>query len=178
MARLRTWVLACTAVLGLALGASADCNSPKTIAELRDCWKQSWNRQNLEAVVQLYANDGSLITGDGRFHGPSDIKAYLKPKIDSALQFEFSSIEHAEPSDLGYDSGTFQQRITPKTGGEAQQQDGSYLLVARKDKGRWLIVQHAFIAKKAGTPPAPCAVCMVKLGSPPAPALGKTSPPS
>lgn len=170
MARLRTWILVCTAVLGLVLGASADCNSPKTIADLRDCWQESWNQKQLDAVVQLYANDGTLLTGDGRFHGPNDIKAYLKTKIDSAsIQFVFSSVEEVEPNKFGYDSGTFQEHITQKPGGATQQEDGNYLLVARKDdKGRLLIAQHAFVAKKAGTPPAPCAACFAKVGDLPA----------
>jgi ketosteroid isomerase-like protein len=158
---LRTYALLFTAVLGLAFGARADCDGPKTVAELRDCWQQSWDSKQIDAVVQLYADDGVLITGDGRFQGHADIKTYLKTKMDSGnVQFAFDSLTHVEPNKFGYDSGTFSENSTSTSG--AAQQDGSYLFVARRDeKGTLSIVQQAFVVKKPRPPVAPCPQCFL-----------------
>lgn len=159
---LKAFVLVVAAILGMTFGVRADCNSPKTITELQNCWQQSWNSKQLDAVVQLYADNGTLVTADGRFQGRVNIKTYLKQKMDSGnIQFAFETLAHVEPNAVGYDGGTFQENGTLTSGGP-QQQGGSYLLVARRDdKGKLVIEQHAFVAKKPGPPAAPCTACFL-----------------
>jgi ketosteroid isomerase-like protein len=161
MQRLKGLALVCASVLAVALTATAQCSSPKTTDELRQCWQDSWNKKQLDSVLQLYADDGTLLTADGRFHGRDAIKAYFVSKMDAAnVQFALVSIEKSAPNKIGYDSGSFQETSIQKNGGPAQQQDGNYLLIAQKDeKGNLLIVQHAFVAKKPSPAAAPCGAC-------------------
>ena len=168
MRKLRFWTWVCGAVLALALGASAiDCTGPKTTQDLRECWRQSWDQKDLNALLSLYSDSASLLTGDGRFEGIDKIKAYFQPRISANTQFTFTTVGHVEPNQFGYDSGTFQQVIP-----QSQPQDGNYLFVAQKDgRGRLRIVQHAFIVKRTGAPGAPCPQCFAKLDSPSARAL-------
>jgi ketosteroid isomerase-like protein len=157
MQRLRIWASVCAVVLGLALGARADCSNPQTIKELRDCWQESWKQKDLTALLSLYSDNASLLTGDGSVDGIVKIKAYLQTKINLNTQFVFTTVSHIEPSEYGYDSGTFQQTIP-----QSQPQDGSYLLVAQKGaKGRLRIIQHAFVTKRSAPVTAPCVTCFL-----------------
>jgi ketosteroid isomerase-like protein len=140
---------------------ATDCTGPKTTQDLRDCWQRSWNQKDLNALLSLYSDTASLLTGDGRFDGIDKIKAYLQPRINANTQFTFTTVGHVEPNQFGYDSGTFQQAIP-----QSQPQDGNYLFVAQKgEKGRLRIVQHAFVTMKPNTPPAPCPQCLAKVDS-------------
>jgi ketosteroid isomerase-like protein len=157
MQRLRILASVCAVVLGLAFGAKADCSNPHTVKDLRDCWQLSWNQKDLKGVLSLYSVNASLLTSDGRFDGIDKIKAYLETKINLNAQFMFTTVSQVEPSEYGYDSGTFQQTIP-----QAQPQEGSYLFVARKGAaGRLHIVQHALVTKKSAPGVAPCVTCFL-----------------
>lgn len=147
-------------VLLLALGAMADCNAPKDVKELQNCWKQLWDSNQLDSFMQLYAENATLLrSSGGRFVNRKDIKTYWEQVRNAAnVKFEISLLPPVMVGDLGYDSGNYQENDTAKKDNTTGHEEGGYLVVAEKFKDKWLIVQQVFVVVKP-QPVAPCVAC-------------------
>lgn len=155
-----------TLVFSLTITAAwADCVSPKTVKEVRDCWVTNWNDKNLNRVVSLYAEDATFENSDGTFIGREQIRAALQKLMESGnVQLTVSSLKGDTSGELSYDSGSFDETITTGgvmikggvvikggvkvSGGDSKKEHGSYLVVLKKEKGKLLIVQHASVTQQ------------------------------
>ena len=120
------------------------------LAKVAEQWATYWRSQQLDPLVALYADDAVFLTGQGdRFTGKSVIRDIFR----SALQTNKSNLTvrsvRTEVSDnLAFDSGEYHEVITP-SGGEKRELTGNYIIVFRKQGGKWLIVEHAWTDKPA-----------------------------
>jgi ketosteroid isomerase-like protein len=152
MQMLRSLATLIATVVLLALGALGDCSSPKGVGELQDCWQQLWNNNEFDSLMQLYAENATLLRRSGQFVGRTDIQTYWERVRNPAYATFSTSIVPVATVDLGYGSGTFTEDDRLKKNGTVIHHQGGYLVVAQKFKDKWLIVQQAFVVNNL--PPA------------------------
>jgi len=136
------------------------------IAKARAAWENSFNSKDLPGLMSLYADDAALLATSGeRIVGKDKIAAYFKALFDSSstLHVKLNSETTASASDLGYDSGTYEEVVTHaggttisgnvvvsgnvqiSGGGESREiSNGSYLFVLTRKAGKWLFTQQAW----------------------------------
>jgi ketosteroid isomerase-like protein len=142
-------------MIGLPLAAAAD-----PFEKLREEWAQDLQAKRVDAATTLYAPDAVFIQPDGtRVTGSTairDLYEQITSAFDSRLQF---TSEHVEISgDLGYDSGTYAEKLRTRATGRSALMKGSYLTIYRRGKdGNWRIVEQMWTGPqtKAGQAEAP-----------------------
>jgi uncharacterized protein (TIGR02246 family) len=117
-------------------------------AKAADRWATYWRSQQLEPLVALYAEDAVFLTGQGdRFTGKSAIRDIFKKALETnKSNLTVRSVRSEVSDNLAYDSGEYHELITP-IGGEKRELTGNYIIVFRKENGKWLIVEHAWTDK-------------------------------
>ena len=132
--------------------------------QLREKWVKSWNSKQLDELLKLYAEDAVLSPPSGeRIVGTDKIRIYFKAIFDgaSSLNIRVDSKKEYASGELEYDNGVYEDTVTRAGGvsfggnialggnlavgggGGKSTTQGSYLVVVRRDNGRWLIVQQA-----------------------------------
>jgi ketosteroid isomerase-like protein len=109
------WIF--TLALGTFLGCSlADAQKPnEDIAKARAAWESDFNSKDVPGLMSLYAEDAALLPPSGeRIIGKDKIAAYFKTLFGSSstLHVKLDSENTANASDLGYDSGTYEEVVT------------------------------------------------------------------
>jgi uncharacterized protein (TIGR02246 family) len=124
-------------------GAWAACSSAeeKQIADIRSAWLSNWNTKQLDNVINLYATNATYLPADGtRVSGQNDIRAYMQKLIGSKDSVQSVTLDCS--GDIVYDSGTY-----TAVGDDGKHVEGSYLVVLKRENGKWLVVQHASTTK-------------------------------
>lgn len=124
--------------------SSAGQTGSKEIASISELWAREWSARHPETVLALYADDAVFYAPDrGRVSGRAAIndlfnlmQGMVIPSI--AMHSTRSQIAGA----LAYDSGTFEETLTMKADGSKQNYHGTYLIVLRREAGKWLIIEH------------------------------------
>jgi uncharacterized protein (TIGR02246 family) len=134
------------------------------INQLKAQWIQHWNAKELEALIALYADDAILLPASGsQIVGKDRIKEHFKQILDSAPSIHIQLMSDGTDSsgDLAFDSGTYEDTLagggatfgnsavfnSAVFGGGQTKTVGSYLVVARKQAGKWLFSQQAITEK-------------------------------
>jgi ketosteroid isomerase-like protein len=143
--------------------ASAECTAAeeKEIAAVRDAWMNSWNAKQLDNVMKLYASEATYLSPDGqRFSGREKIRAFFETILNSKAAASGVSLDCS--GDFAYESGTYTQDFPGGSGmmgnskvlgtatvteGGGKHSEGNYLVVLKRQDGKWLLVQHASTAK-------------------------------
>ncbi len=150
---MRQLLIAATLLLGTC-AALAQCkpNDVKEITEIRETWVKEWNAKHIENVAKLYAMEAFYLPSDGtRVTGQSEIQAAFEKLSDSTVAVRSTSLSCA--GDVAYDTGSYTQDLPSSTltggatGSGSKRVEGSYLVVLRQTKGKWLIFAHASTAK-------------------------------
>jgi ketosteroid isomerase-like protein len=136
----------------------------ENINQTRMQWVNNWNAKQLDGVMALYTENTVLVPPNGdRIVGKDKIRAYFKQILDSAttMTIKVSSEKTDSSGDLGYDGGSYEQTIVRGGGavisgkavvsgnavigggGGQTKTTGNYLVVLRRETGKWLIVQQA-----------------------------------
>jgi len=160
---IRVWVAVialCVVACSISVRVAAQCKpaEEKQTAEVRELWVTNWNARQLDNVVKLYATDAAYLTADGsRASGQSEIRASLEKQLGSKVSVH--SLTLGCSGEVAYDSGTYTQDSggttisgatisgAPISGG-GKHVEGNYLVVLKRESGKWLIVQHASTAKR------------------------------
>jgi uncharacterized protein (TIGR02246 family) len=117
---------------------------------LAEQWARLWGAKKLGAVMQLYAPDAAFLPAIGRrWEGVETIRrnfagllAHYNPHI------VLRSIRHAASGNLGYESGAYDETITPVNGREPIAAKGSYLFVYQKQgDGGWKILEQTWTSE-------------------------------
>jgi ketosteroid isomerase-like protein len=124
----------------LPLAAAAD-----PFEKLRQEWAQDLQAKRVEASTTLYAPDAAFIQPDGtRVKGSAPIRELyekITSTFDSSLKFASERVEIS--GDLGYDSGTYIEKLRTRATGRSTLMKGSYLTIYRRVKeGNWRIVEQ------------------------------------
>lgn len=132
-------------VLGGSLSAAGQCEG--AIKQLRDSWIQNWNNKNLEKVVELYTSDAVYLTPDGdRLAGRDNIRATFQKAMSMNVTDKVDSNETRCSDSIASDMGTYTETL-----GDGTTHQGAYLVVLRKESGKWRLYGHS-ANLKMGTP--------------------------
>jgi ketosteroid isomerase-like protein len=122
--------------LGLTLGNCAP-REPSGPGQVREAWRRHFNARNTDAVLDLYAEDATLVTEAGTFHGRNEIRRWIQVSLDQGSSLEAIEADQEKSSGtLAYGTG----RSTRLVGREVHL--GRYLIVLEKTGAGWKIVQH------------------------------------
>ena len=140
-------------------GSVQQPRSTDIFAPLRDKWAHDLQAKRIDASLAGYAQDADFLDPSGnRIHGTAALRQLFETvtkTYDSDLTFTSHRVEIS--GELGYDSGTYAERLIVRTSGKTQNASGSYLTIYRRGKdGIWLIVEQMWTAE-IGAPAAPSA---------------------
>lgn len=117
----------------------------RAIAELEESWDRYWEAGDLETLVDaFYAPDAVLAaTSEPDHRGRAAIlENYRALKADANLVLDYrpESLWVAGGGDMAVRTGVFSNRYTDPATGRAANDSGRYLVVYRKQDGRWRAV--------------------------------------
>jgi uncharacterized protein (TIGR02246 family) len=117
------------------------------IGKLRTQWAADLHAKRLESILSLYAPDAVFLSsGHSRVTGRVGIRTLMKNimgVVTSDLHFHSISIESS--GDLAYDSGEYDETLTPTAGGANKNLQGSYVIIwKRQADSQWRIVQQVW----------------------------------
>lgn len=104
---------------------------------VRQEFLRAYNAKDVDAVVALYAEDATLVSDGGTFHGRTEIRKWVQSGLDQGSRLE--AIEPAVEKSSGrlaYGSG----RTRRLAGAEIH--FGQYLIVMEQIGDEWKVVQH------------------------------------
>lgn len=142
----------------LPTAAGADGTDRSAIAALRQQWAADLRDKRLEPSLARYTEDAVFYNPDGSSAaGKAQIRALFDKVMrtwDSALQFHSQAT--AISGTIAYDSGDYEETLTPRDGGAPLHPRGSYLMVLRRGAdGRWRIERQMWTVQPApATAPA------------------------
>jgi uncharacterized protein (TIGR02246 family) len=123
-------------------------------------WVTDWKAKNLDNLISLYAPDAVFLPADGsRATGRDEIRAALQKQLGAPLSVQSVTVDCS--GELAYDDGTFTEDISggmtmtsgtsmsagTSTNAGTKHVQGNYLVVLKRENGKWLIVGHTSTAK-------------------------------
>jgi uncharacterized protein (TIGR02246 family) len=115
-------------------------------------WGEAASRGDVDAVVALYAVDGSLVwPGTKAVHGTRGIKRAWKQMLAEPVWIRFTSQRVVVSGDLASDFGKVEMRMPPK----GPKQTAKYLVVWKKVRGNWKVLYDAWNENAPAAPAAP-----------------------
>ena len=123
-------------------GASSELPSDVSAA-----WASDWSTKNLDAVMALYAPDAEFMPGSTEsWVGTAVIrKSFAGVLSQYSAKVHLHSVRIEASGNLAYDSGLYDETVTPVKGGKALQFRGNYLFVFRHVKnGEWKILEQTW----------------------------------
>ena len=122
-------------------------NDEKAIRALDTAWSEAAGKMALETVVGFYAPDGSVVWPDHpAAHGTAAIRSrwseLFKTTPGLYLKFEPEQIVIAADHDLASDFGVVHFGFDTPRG--PQRETGKYVVVWRREKGRWRVLYDCY----------------------------------
>jgi uncharacterized protein (TIGR02246 family) len=149
-ARAAAAVLAVTLALG---PSTAQSNGPAAVGA---AWAAAWSDNDIDAQMALYTPDAVLMPPTGeRLAGADAIREYtIKTLRNHDADIQLTSLRTAATGYLAYDSGTYREVLTARTGRHnSTVRYGSYVIVLmRVGDGSWKIVEHTLTAARMPAP--------------------------
>src|SRR5712692_3142344 len=124
----------------------------KDLEKIGADWANYWNAKQIDALIGLYAREAVFLTGQGnRITGRPAIREVFKTALKTnTSNLSVHSVVTEESGNLAYNSGEYQQTVTPASGGPQTHLQGNYVIVfKRQPDGKWLIVEHAWTVAPA-----------------------------
>jgi|SRR5580704_18368374 uncharacterized protein (TIGR02246 family) len=110
-------------------------------------WASDWSAKKLDAVMTLYAPEPVFLPTVGlRWVGLGMIrKNFGQLLAEYNPHIALHSINADSSNNLAYDSGTYEETITPVKNGRAITTKGAYLFVFQRQKdGDWKILEQTW----------------------------------
>lgn len=126
--------------------AADDRNAIRTV---RDAFVHADNAGDAEAMARLLADDIVVLHPHcGAFEGKDAVGTFMGHLLEEVhAEFDkdasYKTIELSVSGDLAYERGTLLQRLTPKSGGAVEQDEGMYLWIYARREGKWQIARIA-----------------------------------
>jgi len=141
--------------LALIVGlASSPARAADELAQVNQDWAAAWEAGDLDAVLALYTKDAVFHDADGsRVIGRHALREFFANVLKQySAKPTMWSVVDGSSGDLGYDSGTYSEVVTPVGNpAGAIQTHGSYLVILRRVEGHWRIAQQMW----TGSTPVP-----------------------
>lgn len=146
--KLRWLLLFLALVTVIPLGAASAAPSlADELGKLRTQWAADLHAKRLESILSLYAPDAVFLSsGHSRVTGSVEIRELMKNIMGMVTSdLHFHSINTERSADLSYDSGEYDETLTPTAGGPDKMLKGSYVIIWKhQTKGQWRIVQQVW----------------------------------
>jgi uncharacterized protein (TIGR02246 family) len=129
-------------IVGTATGALA-----ADVTSLSNAWAAAWSARNIDAIIELYAPEPVFLANSGeRWSGIDEIRTNFATGLSEFTpKLTLQSKRSAASGTLAYDSGTYDEIITPVRGGGVSAVRGNYLFVFQRQKnGEWKILEQTF----------------------------------
>jgi ketosteroid isomerase-like protein len=128
--------------------AAAPADFPKMSAE----WAGDWNTKKLDAVMAFYAPDAVFSPGaGGRWEGAAIARNFADLLAHYTADLHLHSARSGAAGDLGYDSGTYVEDVTPVKAGSVIHATGNYLFLFRRQKdGSWKFLEQTWTFYQPG----------------------------
>jgi len=112
-----------------------------------EAWKEAFNNNEMDKLAAMYTEDGALLDEDGMISGRAILlDAFTKFRASGASMSSIT-VDRAESSgDIGYLTDSWTE-VAPKSGGGTETVQGYSLVVMKRVGNKWLMSQHAAIAK-------------------------------
>lgn len=118
-------------------------------------WTGAWKSGNPRAIARFYSLGASVAFPDGEVvRGEDGVRRYLTGKVEPGVELRTSVNDFVASEGLLSATGTFVMQRE----GETEPETGTYMMVVRRETGRWRIRAQAFIpppeevpAEAAGT---------------------------
>jgi len=161
---LRTWVLATAGAVFLAAVMTAQPQARggtqrplnAEIVKAADTYRAAVLAGDARAAAATYTEDGAeLPPGRPIVRGRSAIEQHFRGLFQGAkvTGFTFSHLETAIDGNVGYDAGTYEQRLTLPSG-QVMSDLGKYVAVLKRTQGEW---KAAYVIYNSdGASPSPC----------------------
>ncbi len=117
------------------------------VAALSTAWAVGWSGKKLDDLMALYAPDAVFLpTSRSRWTGSAEIRknfAGLLTQVSADLHLH--SLKTGASGDLAYDSGSYEETITPEKSDTIKHLSGDYLFLFQRQKnGEWKILEQTF----------------------------------
>jgi uncharacterized protein (TIGR02246 family) len=121
-------------------------------------WLAAYNAGDVEKIVALYAEDAVLMPPHTAVAtGHAGIRAFLTADTAAAKAAGVKLVPGAATAGVAGDTGWESGSYTVVGASGATVDSGSYLSVARKSNGRWLLIRDTYNSDRPLPPPAPAA---------------------
>jgi len=132
------------AVLLASLSASPSAQAGGSLSRE---WAADWSAKRLDEVMRLYAPAPVFLPTVGpRWEGATAIRKHfagLLAKFNPRIVLH--SMRSETSGNLSYDSGTYEETITPVNAGKPIAAQGSYLFIfQRQQNGEWKILEQTW----------------------------------
>ena len=110
-------------------------------------YQELLDNKDIDAIVQLYAPEPVFLANSGeRWSGIDEIRTNFAMGLSEFTpKLTLQSKRSADSGTLAYDSGTYDEIITPAKGKAAAYVRGNYLFVFQRQKnGEWKILEQTF----------------------------------
>ena len=115
------------------------------INKIRNEYVSAWKSANADEMAKLYTEDALVLySNQPAIAGRSAILAYFKSFFARFRQevFELTSAEIEVAGPWAFDRGTYRWRGVPRTGGDAIDDNGKYLVILkRQPDGSWKVAR-------------------------------------
>lgn len=104
-------------------------------------WASHWSRHQLGQTMALYTADAIFFTLDDRFSGTAALRTLFRETLDRykpTIQIHRTFSEQS--GNLAHESGDYEETLF--SSGQPKNVHGHYLIVLRRETGRWLIVEQ------------------------------------
>jgi uncharacterized protein (TIGR02246 family) len=151
-------VILLTCSVALAAGPAgarshAPSDPPKEVAVVRERLVSAVRSKRLDDLAQLYAPDGIFLARTtGRVSGRAAIRGLFEKVLGAfTSDITMTSVRVERSGNLAFDSGDFEETVTSTSDATKKYSvKGSYLLVLKRERGSWLIVEQMMLDR----PPA------------------------
>ena len=136
------------AVPPVASTESADEDFKTEMQTVVKAWRASFNNNDMDKLAALYTEDAALIDEDGVISGRAVLRDAFTKFRASGASMSSITVDRAERSgNIGYLTDSWTE-AAPKSGGGAEVVEGYSLIVMKRVGNKWLIAEHAAIAKQ------------------------------
>ena len=150
----------------IALSACAPAGPPPVDAAAEEAalkaitaaWLSAYNAGDVEKIVAMYADDAVLMPPHAAVAtGHGGIRAFLTTDTAAAKTAGVKIVPGAATAGVAGDTGWESGSYTIADASGATVDSGSYLSVARKSNGKWLLVRDIYNSDRPLPAPAPAA---------------------
>ena len=143
-------------LLGLACQPAEQAEAPPedttaadvaAIQGIRDAYVAADNASDAAGIAALYAENAMFLPpNQPAVSGPAAVQTHYETIFSTMTPtLAVSGRETRAAGDWGYDTGTFNLKLTPKAGGDPTEISGKYIVIAgRQMDGSWKITNMLF----------------------------------